>query len=255
MSGLMTQARRPAAGGKVAAIPLSLMIVVQNIMSMAWRSLLQEVREGDFSICDSTEDQITERLYMILCQLDAAGDSVVPGWSQLQTPVREGNVRNYDGAHLDKQPDLAFRPIRNLIACDNTAPLAIFIECKPIDSRHPIPSIYCRDGLVRFVNGDYAWSVDRAMMIGYVRNICTLPGGFSTALADPALSREMELAGTLEGLPNTASGDTVCQSTHDRKFQLPGMVRSVGHIVVNHLWLYPTEPCEQTRCRDISVLT
>ena len=82
MSGLMTQARRPTAGRQVAAIPLSLMIVVQNIMSMAWRSLLQEVRKGDFSICDSTEDQITERLHMILGELDAAGDSAVPGLSQ-----------------------------------------------------------------------------------------------------------------------------------------------------------------------------
>lgn len=253
MSGLMTQARRPAAGGKVAAIPPSLMIVVQNLMSMAWRSLLQEVREGDFSICESTEDQITGRLHMILGELDAAGDSAVLGLSKLQSPVREGNVRNYDGAHLDKQPDLAFRPIRDLISCGNTVPLAIFIECKPIDAKHPVPSTYCRAGLIRFVNGDYAWGVDRAMMIGYVRNICTLPGGLSTALADPTLSREMALSGKLESQPNTDSGDTVCQSSHNRKFQLPGMASAVGKIVVNHLWLNPTEPCEQTRCRDLSL--
>ena len=193
MSGLMTQARRPTAGEKVVAIPLSLMIVVQNIMSMAWRSLLQEVREGDFSICDSTEDQITGRLHMILGELDAAGDSVVSGWSQLQTPVREGNVTNYNGAHPDKQPDFAFRPIRNLISCVNTVPTAIFIECKPIDAKHPVPSTYCRAGLIRFVNGDYAWSVNRAMMVGYVRNVCTLPGGLLTALGDIVLSDQMQL--------------------------------------------------------------
>lgn len=254
MSGLMTQARRPTADGKVAAIPLSLMIVVQNVMSKAWRVLLEEVRQGNFSICNTTEDQITERLHMILGELDATGDSAVPGMSQLQSPVREGNVRNYDGAHLDKQPDLAFRPIRNLISCGNTVPTAIFIECKPIDARHPVPSIYCRAGLIRFVNGDYAWGVDRAMMIGYVRNICTLPGGLSAALADPTLSGEMELSGKLEHVPNTASGDAVCQSTHNRRCQLSGMANLVGQIVVTHLWLIPPEPCEQTRCRDISVL-
>lgn len=255
MSGLMTQARRPIAGAKVAAIPMFLMIVVQNVMSAAWRVLLKEVSEGDFSICNSTEDQITGRLHMILGELDAAGDSVVSGWSQLQTPVREGNVTNYNGMHPDKQPDFAFRPIRNLISCGNTVPTAIFIECKPIDARHPLPSTYCRDGLVRFVNGDYAWSVDRAMMIGYVRNICTLPGGLSTALADATLSHEMALSGKLENQPNTASGDAVCQSSHNRKFQLLGMSSPVGQIAVNHLWLYPTEPCEQTRCRDNSILT
>ncbi len=252
----MTQAlHRPTAGVSVTAIPLSLMIVVQNVMSMAWRVLMEEVSRGSFSICDTTEDQITERLHMILGELDAAGDSSVPGLSQLQTPVREGNVRSYDGAHLDKQPDLAFRPIRNLIFCGNTVPTAIFIECKPIDAKHPIPSVYCRNGLVRFVNGDYAWGVDRAMMVGYVRNVCALPGGLSTALIDPALSREMELSGKLENLPNTFSGDAVCQSSHNRQFQLTGMASPIGQIVVNHLWLHPSEPCEQTRCRDMSVLT
>ncbi len=256
MSGLMTHAlRRPTAGGKMTAIPLSLVIVVQNVMSTAWHSLLQEVREGDFSICDSTEDQITERLHMILGELDAAGDSLVSGWSQLQTPVREGNVRNYNGTHPDKQPDFAFRPIRHLISCGNTVTTAIFIECKPIDARHPIPSVYCRDGLIRFVNGDYAWGVDRAMMVGYVRNVCSLPGGLSTALADPALSRQMALSGKLDSLPNTVLGDVVSQSSHNRKFQLTGIASPIGQIVVNHLWLHPTEPCEQTRCRDILVLT
>ena len=255
MSGLMTQARRPTAGGKVAAIPLSLMIVVQNVMSMAWRVLLDEAKNGYFSICNATEDQITERLHMILGELDVAGDSIVSGWSQLQTPVREGNVTNYNGNHPDKQPDFAFRPIRNLISCVNTVPTAIFIECKPIDARHPIPSIYCCDGLIRFVNGDYAWGVDRAMMVGYVRNLCTLPGGLSTALADLALIRKMELSGKLENMQNTASGDSVCQSLHNRKFQFSGMTSPVDQIVVNHLWLHPTEPCEQTRCRDNSVLS
>jgi hypothetical protein len=255
MSGLMTQAHLQASRGIMAAIPLSLMIVVQNIMSIAWRSLMQEVKEGDFSICDSTEDQITGRLHMILGELDAAGDNVVLGWSQLQTPVREGNVTNYNGAHPDKQPDFAFRPIRHLISCGNTVTTAIFIECKPIDARHPIPSVYCRDGLVRFVNGDYAWGVDRAMMVGYVRNVCTLPGGLLTALADLALSREMELNGKLKTLPNTLFGDTVCQSSHKRKFQLTGIASPIDQIVVNHLWLHPADPCEQTRCRDILVLT
>ena len=253
MSGLMTQAhRRSATDGHVAAIPPALMIVVQNVMSTAWRVLLEDVRQGDFSICDTTEDQITERLQTILGELDAAGDSAVLGLTEFQTPVREGNVSNYDGTHVDKQPDLAFRPIRGRIPCRNTVPVAIFIECKPIDARHPLPSTYCCDGLIRFVNGDYAWGVDRAMMVGYVRNVWTLPGGLSTALDAPRLSAQMELIGRLEELPNTISGDAVCQSIHNRSFQLPGSTSSVGRIAVDHLWLYPIEPCEQTRCRDIS---
>lgn len=253
MSGLMTNAlRRPAVDVRPKAIPLSLMTVVENALSMAWRRLLDDVQNGSFSICQSTEDVITERLYMILGELDAAGDDAVPGLSLLQTPAREGNIRNFNGYHLDKQPDLTFRPIRNLIPSGNTVPTAIFIECKPVDSAHPLPSTYCRNGLMRFVNGDYAWGVDRAMMVGYVRNICALPGGLSTAFSDPMLSCELGLNGKLEPLPNTASGDAVCQSSHSRNFLLPEASTSAGQISINHLWLYPSKPCEQSRCRDIS---
>lgn len=253
MSGLMTQAfGRSTTGTPVAAIPPSFMVVVQNVIATAWRLLLDEVDQGYFSICSSTEDQITERLHMILGELDPAGDSAVSGLSLLQCVVREGNVRNYDGSRPDKQPDLTYRPIRDQIPCGNSVTTAIFIECKPIDADHPLPSIYCRDGLIRFVNGDYAWNVDRAMMVGYVRNICSLPGGLSTALVDTTLSSQMGLTEKLKVLPNTALGDAVCQSTHSRQFQLSGSTKPVGRIIINHLWLKPTEPCEQTRCRDLS---
>lgn len=253
MSGLMTQAfGRSTTGARVAAIPPSLMVVVQNVLAKAWRLLLDDVDKGCFSICSSTEDQITEHLHMILGELDPAGDSAVPGLSQLQCVVREGNVRNYNGTKLDKQPDLTYRPLRNQIPCKNSVTTAIFIECKPIDAAHPLPSTYCRDGLIRFVNGDYAWNVDRAMMVGYVRNICNLPGGLSTALADAAVGSQVKLVGKLKILRNTALGDTVCESTHSRQFQLPGTTKPFGEIIINHLWLKPAEPCEQTRCRDNS---
>lgn len=252
MSGLMTRARcRAPADQLPKAIPTALIVVVQNAISLAWQYLLDEVREGNFSICYSTEDEITEKLYMILGELDAADDDAIPGLSLLQTPVREGNIRSFDGEHLDKQPDLTFRPIKGQIPSNNSVPTAIFIECKPVDSTHPVPSTYCRAGLIRFVNGDYAWAVDRAMMVGYVRNICVLPDGLAAALADPALSSELGSSGKLAPLPNSGLGDIVCQSTHKRAFVLPGTSSAAGEIHINHLWLHPEEPCESSRCRVV----
>lgn len=251
MSGLMTRVwSRPAAVIAPAPIAPSLLLVVQNALAVAWRALLEEVKNGLFSICDAEEDDITERLYMILGEMHAAGEAAVSGLSQFETPVREGNMRNHDRKHKDKQPDLAFRPLRGYIQTSNTVPAAIFIECKPIDHRHPLPSTYCRAGLIRFVNGDYAWAVDRAMMVGYVRNVCALPGGLSTCFDDARLAAELGLRGVLETLLPTALGDTVCQSRHERSFCLLGNPSPVGVITVHHLWLSLPDPCEISRCRD-----
>ncbi len=251
MSGLMTRGLTAASATFPAKIPVFLFVVVQNTLSTAWRILLEAVKAGEFSICAATEDEITERLHLILGELHAAGDDAVRGLSQFETSTREGNLRNFNGNHLDRQPDLTFRPLRGHIQTINTVPTAIFIECKPIDSAHPVASTYCRSGLIRFVNGDYAWAVDRAMMLAYVRNVCTLPDGLSSRLASPGLAVDMNLQGSLETISPTATGDAVCQSKHDRSFCLPGACKPVGLITVHHLWLYPTRACETSKCKGM----
>jgi hypothetical protein len=251
MNGLMTRGLVTEPSAFPAKIPASLLIVVQNTLSAAWRKLLKDVETGEFSICAATEDEITERLHMILGELHAAGDGAVRGLSQFETSIREGNLRSFDGKHLDCQPDLTFRPLRGHIQTGNTVPAAIFVECKPIDSVHPVASTYCRAGLIRFVNGDYAWAVDRAMMMAYVRNVCTLPKGLSSCLENMRLAVEMNLQGRLETISPTANGDIVCQSKHDRSFCLSGGRKPVGLITVHHLWLHPVDACETTRCKGM----
>jgi len=250
MSGLMTRGLTAASAAFPAKISVSLLVVVQNTLSTAWRILLEAVEAGEFSICAATEDEITERLHLILGELHAIGDDAVRGLSQFETSIREGNLRNFNGDHLDRQPDLTFRPLRGHIQTRNTVPTAIFIECKPIDSDHPVASTYCRSGLIRFVNGDYAWAVDRAMMLAYVRNVCTLPDGLSSSLASTG-SAGMNLQGNLETIAPTTAGDAVCQSKHDRSFCLPDACKPVGLITVHHLWLYPTVACETSRCKGM----
>ncbi len=250
MSGLMTSGSAATSVTFPAKIPESLLIVVQNALSTAWQRLLEVVDAGEFSVCDATEDQITERLHLLLGELHADGDDSVCGLSQFETSIREGNLRNFNGKHLDRQPDLTFRPLRGYIQTNNTVLTGIFIECKPIDSTHPVTGTYCRTGLERFVNGEYAWAVDRAMMLGYVRNICTLPDGLSSCLGNPKLAADMNLQGNLETTSPTTAGEVVCQSRHDRKFCLEGTSKPVGFITVHHLWLHLTVGCENSRCKS-----
>ena len=202
MSGLMTgRWQRPGPRIESSPIPLSLMIVVENALSYAWRVLLSDVADGKFSLCSAKEDEITEQIQVILGELHAAEPAPVEGFSQLSLG-RDGKVRSYDGRRLDLQPDLTFYPLRGSIPTTNTIFAGIFVECKPVDSNHPVSGAYCKEGLARFIRGDYAWAVDRALMVGYVRNRCWLPSGLLVCIKGAA-AQEYGFSGTIEEAPKT----------------------------------------------------
>lgn len=245
MRGLMSRYRK-VSDQKIGKIPLSLLAVVQNVLSYAWRILLKEVAEGRFSICNAHEDVITERLYMILDEIYTNQPELIKGFVLFETPVREGNVRNYRGDRLDCQPDLTFRPIRGQVAFRSSVMGAIFVECKPIDSRHPVGSAYCKEGISRFVKGDYGWSVDRAIMLAYVRNICVLPDGLSYVLDQEEEVVNYQLIQKPTSIAKTNEGDDVYSTVHNR-----ASLAALGTIpfTLHHLWLKPEEPCETSKCR------
>lgn len=250
MRGLMT-GQGPATGTP-SDIPLFLMVIVQNALAHAWRLLLEEVAEGHFAICGEEEDTITERLYMILDDLSSNEPETIEGFSVFQTPVREGNLRNRAGNKLDCQPDLTFRPLRGQLTARSRSMEAIFVECKPIDSTHPIGSTYCKEGISRFVREDYAWAVNRAIMLGYVRNICPLPGGLAYVLDSDAGRKEYRVKKELTSLGQTRHGDEVYCSIHHRGYKSasPHTLSTPSlPIVLHHLWLKPEEPCETARCK------
>lgn len=248
MRGLMS-GRRKAVEQHVSKIPLSLMAVIQNALSQAWCLLMADVVNGEFAICNEHEDVITERLYMILDSLYSCEQVAVKGFALFETPVREGNVRNRAGDRLDCQPDLTFRPLRGQISTNSHVMTAIFVECKPIDSQHPIGSTYCKTGVSRFVEGDYAWAVDRALVLGYVRNICSLPDGLSYVLEKEPAKKSYKLIKKLELIGSTSEGDVVYCSVHNRTFSMPPSSAQTAPITLHHLWLKPDEPCDKSMCR------
>lgn len=241
MIGIMT--RTSVSPEEIIKIPDSLIRIVMDVVAVAWRRLIEEHEHEAF--CGFVEDNITERLFMILGEIDDDPIEELRDLAYLQSPVREGNIRNFNNIHPDKQPDLAFRPIKGLLGkVGNTATAAIFIECKPIDRARPVGSTYCKNGLIRFVNGDYSWRVDRAIMIGYVRNISKLPGVLQFSLADPEMQTLLGCSGHVNLEKPTIKGDAVWSTTHTRKFNLRGKL--VPQIQVDHLWLYPKNPCESS---------
>lgn len=250
MSGLMTGWRRPGPPERPSAIAPSLMRVVENALSRAWRALLEDVTAGRFSICTAKEDEITEQLQIILGELHAAEPEEVRGFSEF-SQGRDSKLRNYDGKHLDRQPDLTFYPLRGHIQTTNSALAGIFVECKPIDSMHPIPSTYCKKGLIRFIRGDYAWAVDRALMVAYVRNHCRLPDGLMPCIHGDRFSGEYRFLNIPTATAPTDLGDDVYQTVHSRTYPLAA--QQVAPITLHHLWLYPAEACEGSKCQGLNI--
>lgn len=95
-------------------------------------------------------------------------------WSQLIERVDRAKCINHDGRRLEKGPDMSI----HLTTRRRQFPL--HVECMIIDRGKGV-SLYCKDGVSRFVRGDYAWAAQEAMMIAYVRNASTIDPGLQTS--------------------------------------------------------------------------
>jgi len=115
----------------------------------------------------------------------------------------------------------------------------LFIECKPVDRKHPAGSAYCDEGLIRFVRGDYAWAMQSAMMVGYAREGYSLVPKLSEALT----SKRKEPISTSFGPEScrrtkvTAYAEQVGISRHARTFNYVENGLPAGVIIIRHLWL------------------
>lgn len=132
-----------------------------------------KLRDRGLPLATDREDRVTERLFHVLeNDLRQTGEVVGFNVTLYDRVVRHAEVTNYNGQKLAKTPDLSFKlrspgaEPRAVVSSHD----ALFVECKPVDADHSAGSAYCDDGLIRFVNGDYAWAMQEAMMLAYVRD-------------------------------------------------------------------------------------
>ncbi len=158
-----------------------------------------------------------------------------PLWGQLvMCVVRGKETVNFDGSHLEKRPDLSIY----LSSRERNFPL--IAEAKILDAgAAKTEALYCDNGLCRFLDGDYAWANQEAIMVAYVRDGSTINGRLAPFLSEamkqvpPRYSVEM-----LPVSPKSGAGDRAW-SRHGRRFvydhQSPPA--DPGAISILHLWL------------------
>jgi hypothetical protein len=217
-------------------ISLPIFLVVEEALRVAWERMQTRPRPG-FDLLHATEDVVTHELYERLYN-EVFSKGVVDGFDrQLFTVVaREPKVRNYDGAKLDKMPDLliglaarlnVFKPSQDWL----------FIECKPVDSEHSVGVHYCDKGIVRFVRGEYAWAMTSALMIGYARSGYTIQPKLTDALAARPALLTLDLPRLCRRSKTGRNSESVQASRHSRAFTYVETGKQAPAITVRHLWL------------------
>jgi hypothetical protein len=149
--------------------------------------------------------------------------------------VRGKETINYDGAWLEKRPDLSLILTDGIRARD----FPLTIECKLIHrAAKKGVDLYCKKGLKRFIDGDYGWARQEGLILAYVRDDSAI-----TTQLEPYLTRhfgktqDLFATATLP-VPIRSSTDQAI-SQHHRRFRYLDRAPQddPGPIAVRHIWL------------------
>jgi hypothetical protein len=220
-------------------IGLRLLTVAHQAIARAF----EIIRHEGFPLATAGENEITRQLESALenrirnrCQIEGF-DSTYFG------PVGRGSeVVNFDGTKISKKPDLLFKLRREDRTDWDQTQDALFAECKPVDVKHKLKDHYCAigkdcTGIERFIVGDYAWAMQEAFMIAYVRNGIQIARDLANVLMVPntraGLGQPTALSCVIEATGKDCQG--LYLTTHQRLFPWPDG-RPATPIDLYHSW-------------------
>lgn len=219
---------------------LPVILFIRRVLLRAF----EELRKKGFPFATASEDEITAALRGVI-ENNFRQTGCVPGFNRRTYDFvgRQGQVANYTLTRFTKTPDLCFKPRH-----DEGEPRAVlsefdalFIECKPIDGSHAAGSKYCDDGLIRFVEGSYAWAMEEGMMLGYARHGRTIAKNLLPDMQAPARRKSLRTI----TLPKTVShpkaaaavhAEALHASSHRRGFPWIAGKGPATDILIYHSW-------------------
>jgi hypothetical protein len=184
--------------------------VILDALSTAWADLRERHAPTLFQEDEPAINALMETRLLALLDQD-------PLWAQMVRAVARGReTMSFDGAHLEKRPDLSV-----YLTCRNPA-FPLSVECKIIDEANgKTGKFYCEKGVSRFLTGEYAWAAKEAVMVGYVRDKSTIASTlaplFIAAISGGAHPYASEGALSSVGVPPP----DLANSTHARRFRYP----------------------------------
>ena len=149
-------------------IPLSMFLIIEDVFRVSWQRLKSR-SNPQIDIETADEDEVTHDLWEVIVD-EVFNKGVVDGFDseRFSVPTRESKIRNFNGDHLDKMPDLLVGVAgRTELDFHRRSQDWLFVECKPINAERTVGVHYGAKGIARFIRGDYAWTMTSALMVGY----------------------------------------------------------------------------------------
>lgn len=148
--------------------------------------------------------------------------------------VRGMESISFDGSHLEKRPDLSIL----LSGGDLRFPLVV--EAKILDKpKSKTATTYCKSGIRRFVEGEYAWGNRDAMMFGYVRDGSAVVPTLKKVLTNAMKRHPARYEVQVFPVAVRTSPSNFAHTRHGRNFvyQNQAAPNTPGPITIWHLWL------------------
>lgn len=222
------------------AIPALWLGAIELSLREAWKELVRNQARYKVDVEGDDEHKISEPLVTAINFLRNNHRQ-----DPFQTLVRHfdhayvgAGFRNYKGEEI-QQPDVVFKPRVAPHAGIDAQYYAVFVEAKVIsDKGHQSVGEYFRDGVVRFVDGRYAWAMRHGLMLAYVRGVDLDASAAIQTYLQPAERRErfnVEDSDVRVMPPNPRP--KVHQTYHGRKWKYLDPAGVPGGIAIRHLWL------------------
>ena len=204
------------------------LLVLAEGLCQAFEDLLEHYPA---TIASGTEPEVTALLEVRLLELRHEN----PLWRHLVDYVaRDKGSISFDGSHLGKSPDLS------IVLSGRERRFPLVAEAKILDAGSgKTVSLYCKHGLRRFLDGEYAWGNREAFIIGYVRDGSSVEQRLRPFLSRDTTSNTSRYSTTV--FPTDAGLDDLdlAYTRHRRGFVYEAQEppNTPGEISVWHLWL------------------
>ena len=218
-------------------LPLAVFLIVEEAIRVSWQRLKARSNPR-IDLQTATEDEVTHDLYEVIYD-EVFQQGIVNGFDRDHFTIvtREAKVRNYDGASLDKMPDLLVGIVgRNDIYRNSQDWL--FIECKPVDVDHTVGVHYGAKGIARFIRGEYAWAMTSALMVAYVKiGYAINPKLVETLTTRGTEFKVRQMPTPCRVSPSISGFEKIHITQHDRIFDYVESTQAAPPIELRHLWL------------------